>query len=477
MNLNTLTLTTPYLNLDEEFYKLTEPLPLDDPYLISVSQDAADLISLDTTDTNELTQLLNGTLIPKGSKPYSMCYSGYQFGNFNPWLGDGRAVNLGSVNAWNLQLKGSGETYYSRNADGRTVIRSSIREYLMSEAMHHLGIPTTRALGVIGSKTQVLRNKIENAAIVLRLSKSWVRFGTFEYFYYVKEHEKLLALAEYVIAESYPHLIADDDRLFKMFSEVVDRTAQLIALWQGIGFCHGVMNTDNMSISGVTLDYGPFSMLDDFNYNYISNHTDRIGRYAYGEQPNIAYWNLTRLSEALSPILPKERMQQKLDEYGASLYPNAYINVMRQKLGLLINDDNDIELIRELVGTLQDAEVDHTQFYRTLSHYDGDRAPLYDIVMEPVIMDNWLKLYDLRLQKETRTHKERSLAMLQTNPKYILKNHLLQKAIDKAENGDFSMVEILLHIAQNPYDEHEEYESFAFETPQEYKNIGLSCSS
>lgn len=479
MKLNDMTLETPYLNLDSEFYDFTTPQPLDEPYLISYSHEAAKLLDLDpkTHEDPLLTSLLNGTFLPQGSKTFAMCYAGHQFGHYNPWLGDGRTCNLGKINGYNLQLKGSGDTKYARMADGRAAMRSSIREYLMSEAMHHLGIPTTRALGVIGSKTEILRDSMEEAAIVLRLATSWVRFGTFEYFYYTKQYEKLEALAEYVIEESFPHLQNDEDRFFKMFCEILQRTAQTTAKWQAIGFCHGVMNTDNMSVEGLTIDYGPFSMLDDFNYNYICNHKDRVGRYSYGEQPNIAYWNLTQLAKALSPIISKAKTDKKLAEYGEFIYPDAYINEMRKKLGLEKNLKNDIDLIKELVGTLQDAYVDHTEFFRTLSHYDGNREALYDIAMNPVAVDEWLKLYDKRLEEESRLSGQRQEAMLQTNPKYILKNYMLQEAIESAQKGDFSMVETLLHIAQNPYDEMPEYEKYAGETPEIYKNIGLSCSS
>jgi len=479
MSLDKLTLQNPYLSLDAEFYELTTPEPLDEPYLISFSHEAAKLIDLDPKVCEDplFVELLNTTLTPKGASSFSMCYAGHQFGHFNPWLGDGRATNLGNTQGWNLQLKGSGETHYSRSADGRATVRSSIREYLMSEAMHHLGIPTTRALGIIGSKTQVLRDRMENAAIVMRMSTSWVRFGTFEFFYYMGGQSKLEMLADYVIAESYPHLKGDEERFYKMFCEVVDRTARLISQWQGIGFNHGVMNTDNMSIEGLTIDYGPYAMLDDFNYSYVCNNKDRLGRYAYGEQPNIAYWNLTMLAKALSPIIDKDKMQKKLDDYGAFIYPDAYIDVMREKLGFALKLDSDVELIKELVGTLQDIFVDHTLFFRTLSHYDGDRAPLYDIAMEPVILDRWLILYDERLSHETRSQAERKKAMLQINPKYILKNYMLEEAISFAERGDFSKVESLLFIAEHPYDELPEYEKFAGDTPEEYKNIGLSCSS
>jgi len=479
MNLDNLTVQTPYLSLDEEFYTLTDPAPLDEPYLISFSPEAAKLIDLDSEAFKDprFVELLNGTFLPKSSRPFAMCYAGHQFGHFNPWLGDGRASNLGSIDGWNLQLKGSGETHYSRSADGRAAVRSSIREYLMSESMHHLGIPTTRALGIIGSNTKVIRDRMEHAAIVMRMSTSWVRFGTFEFFYYMGGQSKLEMLAEYVIAESYPYLKGDEDRFYKMFCEVVDRTAKLIAQWQGIGFNHGVMNTDNMSIEGLTIDYGPYAMLDDFNYSYVCNNKDRLGRYSYGDQPNISYWNLTMLAKALSPIIDKEKMQKKLDNFGAFLYPDAYVEVMREKLGLAVKLDDDVELIKELVGTLQDIFVDHTLFFRTLSHYDGDRSPVYDIAMDPVILDKWLILYDDRLSRETRTQTERQEAMLKTNPKYILKNYMLEEAIVFAERGDFSKVETLLHIAEHPYDELPEYEHFAGDTPEEHKNIGLSCSS
>ena len=479
MTLNNLKFQTTYLSLDGEFYDMTDPTPLDDPYLISFNPKAAKLIDLDSNsgDDPHFVALLNGTFIPKGTRPFSMCYAGHQFGHYVPRLGDGRAINLGSINGWNLQTKGSGETLYSRTSDGRAAVPSSIREYLMSEAMHHLGIPTSRALAIIGSQTKILRNQIERGAIVMRISPSWVRFGTFEYFYHFKEYDKLKSLADYVITESYPHLQNEEDHYFKFFCEVVERTAKLIAQWQGLGFCHGVMNTDNMSIAGLTIDYGPYAMLDDFDYGFVCNKTDRIGRYSYGEQPNISYWNLTMLAKALSSIIDKEKMQKKLDDYGNFIYPDAYIDVMCQKLGLVLRLDEDVELIKELVGALQDAFVDHTLFFRTLSHYDGERMPLYDIAMNPVVIHNWLDLYDDRLSKETPTQQERQNAMLKTNPKYVLKNYMLQEAITLAERGDYSMVETLLHIASHPFDELPELERFANDTPEEHKNITLSCSS
>lgn len=478
MTLNTLKLQNPYLTLDSEFYDFSTPTPLDEPYLISFNPEAAKLIDLDTLiEEKQLITLLNGTFIPQGSRPFSMCYAGHQFGGYAPRLGDGRAIHLGSINGWHLQTKGSGETLYSKTADGRASLPSSVREYLMSEAMHHLGIPTTRALGIIGSKTQILRNSIESAAIVMRLSPSWIRFGSFEYFYYIQAYDKLKTLVDYTIKESYPHLQEEEDRYFRFFAEVVENTAHLVAQWQSIGFCHGVLNSDNMSIAGLTLDYGPFAMLDDFEFGFVCNKTDKAGRYSYKEQPNVVYWNLTMLSKALSPLIDMQKMQQKLDDYGAFIYPNTYIDIMRKKLGLTLQRAEDRNLITNLIGTLQDAYVDYTLFFRTLSRYNGERMPLFELAMNPIPLEHWLNLYDTRLQHEPTPQPKRQEAMLKINPKYVLKNYMLQQAIDKAKLGDFSMVQTLLHIASHPYDELPEFEHYAGETPEVYKNITLSCSS
>jgi uncharacterized protein YdiU (UPF0061 family) len=309
------------------------------------------------------------------------------------------------------------------------------------------------------------------------MSPSWVRFGTFQYFAYFKEIEKLKSLADYVIEETYPQLKDDEDKYFKLFSEVVKKTAKLIASWQGIGFCHGVMNTDNMSIAGLTLDYGPFSMLDDFDFGFVCNSTDKAGRYSYGEQPNIAYWNLTQLAKAFAPIVEKKRLDKKLEEYGEFIYFDAYLEIMRKKLGLELEVNGDDELISNLVGALQDAYIDHTNFFRTLSHYDGERMPLFELAMNPVVVEDWLNLYDERLEKESLSVEERQKEMLKTNPKYVLKNYMLDEAIALAKGGNFSRVEELLFLAQHPFEELPEFERFAKETPEVYKNVTLSCSS
>ena len=477
MKLHELKVTMPYLALEGEFHDKTDIAPLKNPFLISYSPDAAEILGVEIDDEAFLTRVSNGEVHLEGSEPFAMCYAGHQFGHFVPRLGDGRAINLGkSESGWNLQLKGAGETLYSRQGDGRAVLRSSIREYLMSEAMCGLHIATTRALALIGSEHDVARERWEKGAIVLRMSTSWVRFGTFEYFYAHKQFEKLESLADYVIEESYPHLKGREDAYFLMFEELVDRTALLLAKWQGVGFNHGVMNTDNMSMAGLTIDYGPFAFLDDYDFNYICNHTDTQGRYAFGQQPNVAQWNLSMLMRALSPLVNIERMQEALEKFGV-LYNDYYLGFMRKKLGLLVEDEDDLSMLRWLFGVMQQESMDYNYFFRTLSRYDGDKTELLAMCDLQGPLRAWLEHYDQRLQKEQPETTERHKQMLVTNPKYVLKNYMLQYAIDKANRGDFSGVEEMLKLAQAPFDEHPDLESFAGVSPKSVKNLKLSCSS
>lgn len=478
MFLSDLKPTTEYLSLDPLFYHKIDPTPLHQPYLVSFNKDAADLIGLDHEEARnpDFVEFLNGATLLKDSIPYAMCYAGHQFGYYVPRLGDGRAINLGSVNGWQLQLKGAGKTRYSRGGDGRAVLRSSIREYLMSEAIHALGIPTTRALAMIGSGEKVLRSFYEKGAIVLRMSPSWIRIGSFEYFYHTRKHDHLQALAEYTIKESFPHLVGDKERYLKMFEEVVVRTAKLIAQWQAVGFNHGVMNTDNLSIAGLTIDYGPFAFLDDYDIGYICNHTDIEGRYSFGNQPYIGEWNLSQLLQSLTPLVDSDTLGPKLLKY-RKVYEKTFIHLMREKLGLFTEVEGDINLIQSLFDTLQQQAVDYTLFFRTLSRYHKDRTDMLNLVQMKKPLETWLDLYDNRLTLEHITAIARHQKMKKINPKYVLKNHMLQDAIDLAENGDFSGVNNLLMIAQSPYDEHPEFDYLAEATPNEYKNLQLSCSS
>ncbi len=479
MKLSNLKLTTPYLELEPIFFDRVEPTPLKKPFLISASKDAGELLGLSDGALNDekLIEIVNGSYKLDGSQTFAMCYAGHQFGYFVERLGDGRAINLGKVNGQNLQLKGSGLTLYSRQGDGRAVLRSSIREYLMSEAMHGLGIATSRALALIGSDTDVARERWEKGAIVLRLSPTWVRFGTFEYFNAKGEHDKLQKLADYVIDESFAHLKDSEGMYLKMYAEIVKNTATTIAKWQSVGFNHGVMNTDNMSIDGRTIDYGPFAFLDDYDKDYVCNHTDRDGRYSFKNQPGIAHWNLQQLAKALSPIINFDSALQILEDIFGATYEKVYSEIMYAKMGLETEEKNDKELFQWMLGALGSATIDYTEFFRRLSKFDGDKSSILELCVYRTNLEEWLDSYSLRLEKESLTASKRHEKMLSVNPRYILKNHILQEAIEKAQNHDFSMVHDLLKVALSPFEEHEELEYLCKLAPMESKNIKLSCSS
>ena len=481
MKLKNIKLTNPYLELPALCYDRVNPAPLNKPFLIHANQEVADMLGIDISEKEDLTQFVNGALKPEGTESFAMCYAGHQFGHFVPRLGDGRAINIGTVTDINgmrqqMQLKGSGPTLYSRSGDGRAVLRSSIREYLMSEAMYGLGIETTRALALIGSNHDVYRQSWEKGAIVLRVSPSWIRFGTFEYFCHSKNFKELEALADYAIDECYPHLSEENNKYLHFFTEIMGKTARLMAEWQSVGFNHGVMNTDNMSVLGVTIDYGPYAFLDDYDTNFICNHTDRDGRYSFGNQPRIGEWNLRALMLALEPLVTKERLDKVIEHYGR-LYSRHFLYLMGKKMGFDEVTDKDFDLMKQMFGMLQSLHVDYTLFFRTLSHYSEDRKALLKLGLLHTPMNEWLDEYDIRLKENKRSVEERHESMLKSNPKYVLKNYILQESIEKAEEGDFSLVDALFDIAQNPYGEHADYERWAGVTPDEFKNQKLSCSS
>ena len=489
MKFSNLKLTTPYLNLKPVFYEKVDPTPLDKPFIISTSQSAAKLLGVDedlALDV-ELLNIVNGKRKLEGSETFAMCYAGHQFAEFTERLGDGRVINLGKVNGQNLQLKGAGLTLYSRLGDGKAILRSSIREYLMSEAMHGLGIETSRALALIGSDTDVRREKWEKAAIVLRLSPTWVRFGTFEYFYSTGEHDKLQELADYVIDESFPYLQENDEiksgkmeskeMYLKMYAEVVKNTATTVAKWQSVGFNHGVMNTDNMSIDGRTIDYGPFAFLDDYDPNLVCNETDKQGIYSFSSQPRAARWNLEMLARVLSPIIDYDNSEEVLDDMFWSTYLDVYAKILYEKMGLQTKQDNDKELYEAMLSALASANIDYTLFFRKLSRFNGDKSDILGSCVNRKPLDVWLDRYSKRVEKESLSEASRHEKMLAINPKYILKNHSLQEAIGKAEEHDFDMVNELLKVALAPFDEHPELEHLCKATPIKSKNIKLCCSS
>jgi uncharacterized protein YdiU (UPF0061 family) len=481
-----------YARLPADFYTRLDPTPLPEPYLVGYSGPAGALIGLDAQahGRQELVEALAGSRAIAGSDPLAAVYSGHQFGVYVPRLGDGRAHLLGEAigpagDRWEVQLKGSGKTPYSRMGDGRAVLRSSIREFLGSEAMHHLGVPTTRALAVVGSDYPVFRENVESAAVTTRLSPTFIRFGSFEYFYWIERHDALKRLADHVIERHYPELRAAAEPYLALLEKVARRTARLVAQWQGVGFCHGVLNTDNMSILGITIDYGPFAFIDAFDAAHICNHSDEHGRYAYNMQPQIAHWNLYALGQALVPLTDdldrtKAAIDVFVDEYG-----RAVDAVFRAKLGLATALDTDAELVQRLMDLLHANHTDWTIFWRRLSEFSVDRAsaeqPLRDLIVDRAAFDDWAEIYRERLRLEASVDGERSRRMNRVNPKYVLRNHLAEIAIRRARGDDgprdFSEVARLLKVLERPYDEQPGFETYAQEPPDWARTLQLSCSS
>jgi serine/tyrosine/threonine adenylyltransferase len=477
-----------FVRLPDIFHSRLNPTPLPHPYVVSFNARAAELIDLDAAESrrSDFADYFTGNVLLPGSEPLAMLYAGHQFGQFVPQLGDGRAILLGEIKnrageRWDVQLKGAGQTPYSRRADGRAVLRSSIREYLCSEAMHGLGIPTTRALCIVGSDEEVYRERIETAAVVTRLAPSHVRFGSFEVFYYRGQHEHLVTLADYIIARHFPHLSGAPDKYPRFLHEVVTRTAQLMAMWQAVGFSHGVMNTDNMSILGMTFDYGPFGFMEIFDPAYICNHSDTGGRYAFDQQPQIGLWNLSALAQALTPLIPVEEAMAILNGY-SGIYHAHFLELMGRKLGLADARPEDVELIETLLDMMRTGQADYTCFFRSLGNFksapDALNTELRDQLINREAFDAWAASYRARLQSEAGTDAERKARMDKVNPKYILRNYLAQVAIGKAEQErDFSGVDRLLDLLSRPYDEQPGMESYAAPSPEWGLKLEVSCSS
>ena len=482
--------------LPDGFYTRLAPTTLPEPYLVTASTDAGALIGLDAVAlrTPGFTEVAIGNRVPAGADPLAAVYSGHQFGVYVPQLGDGRALLLGGVDhgsgTWELQLKGAGKTPYSRMGDGRAVLRSSIREFLCSEAMHGLGIPTTRALSVAGSDYPVFRETTETAAVVIRMAPTFVRFGSFEFFYWRNRHAELKQLADYVIDAVYPECRAAGDGAAPYLSfieQVARRTARMIAGWQAVGFCHGVMNTDNMSILGLTIDYGPFGFIDGFDANHICNHSDEHGRYAYAMQPQIAHWNLYCLGQALIPLVEDvDAMKAALDTFKDE-YDRAIDARLHAKLGLATAQPGDDALIDATIKLLHEQRADWTMFWRRLSRLDAaatdprSDAPVRDLFADRDAFDAWARTYRARLAVEGSVDAERAARMNAANPKYVLRNHLAETAIRKARGDagarDFTEVERLLACLARPYDEQPEFEAYAGLPPDWASSLHLSCSS
>ena len=487
------------------------PTPVAAPRLVAHSREVAALIGLSEGDvySAEFARVFGGNALLEGMAPYAACYGGHQFGHWAGQLGDGRAMTLGeTINAagerWELQLKGAGPTPYSRTADGRAVLRSSVREFLCSEAMHHLGAPTTRALSLVATGDQVLRDmfydgnvKLEPGAVVCRVAPSFIRFGNFEIHTVRGDVAVLETLVDFTIARDFPHIEGDTaSRREQWFREVCERTAVMIVHWMRVGFVHGVMNTDNMSILGLTIDYGPYGWLDSFDPDWTPNTTDAGGkRYRYSQQPSIAQWNLVQLGNAILPLFPDVApLQAGLDRYAAR-YHEELAAMTCAKFGFTVNSDVAQELMNEGYALLEDAELDYTNFFRALGDLpdslptDDSVVPLlgdvaYDedrLALHHARLDAWVRRWHASLDSAVDSHAARRARMHAVNPRFILRNYLAQQAIELAEAGDESMISTLLEVLRHPYDMQPEHAALAARRPEWARHKAgssmLSCSS
>jgi len=493
----------------EACFSYVTPKQAKNPEILHISNEmAADLgLSENDLSTQLFSKVFTGNEVLPNSKPYAMCYGGHQFGHWAGQLGDGRAINLFEVEhnnkQWSVQLKGAGETPYSRSADGLAVLRSSIREYLCSEAMFHLGIPTTRALSLALSGDDVLRDMLydgnsadEKGAIVSRISPSFLRFGSYEIFAARQDSKTLKVLVDYTIKHHFSHLgTPSKETYIKFFAEVSERTLQMIIHWQRVGFVHGVMNTDNMSILGLTIDYGPYGWLEGFDFGWTPNTTDsQHKRYRYGNQPNIGLWNLYQLANAIYPLIEETEPLEAILERYKSDFETESLHMMKSKLGIETIEDSDHLLIEALENALLLTETDMTIFFRSLSNFKkGDSKRGLDIVKDAFYLPNevsdkiaqqwrdWFEQYNSRLEKESLSDAERQSKMNAVNPKYVLRNYMAQLAIDDANKGDYKLIDELFQLLKLPYEEQPNHEKWFAKRPDWARNkVGcsmLSCSS
>lgn len=491
-------------------FSYTRPEKTKDPTLIHCSETLAAELGIPKKDlfSKTFSNLVTGNHVLKGSQPFAMCYGGHQFGHWAGQLGDGRAINIAEIEhnqaSWTLQLKGAGPTPYSRSADGRAVLRSSLREYLCSEAMHHLGIPTTRALSLALTGDKVLRDVLydgnpayEKGAIVCRVAPSFLRFGSYELFTARNDLDTLKKLVNYTLEHHFPHLGNPSKESYTaFFKEVSEKTLETILHWQRVGFVHGVMNTDNLSILGLTIDYGPYGWLEGYDPNWTPNTTDQPHkRYRYTNQPQIGLWNLIKLANALFPLIQEtDAVEKILENYQVSFEQKA-LQMHKSKLGLYTCQKEDQKLVEDLLKTLQLAETDMTLFFRNLSNIkrDSSASDALKIIhgafyqpeqlKEPLLQEweAWLVLYQKRLQKEPLSDQRRKQKMDETNPKYVLRNYMAQLAIDAAEKGDYRVLNELFELLKNPYKEQPHAEKWFSKRPEWARHkVGcsvLSCSS
>lgn len=464
-------------------YTALNPTPLAGGRLLYHNAPLAASMGLDSAlFTGNGHDVWHGAALLPGMQPLAQVYSGHQFGVWAGQLGDGRGILLGEQRTEDGQkldwhLKGAGLTPYSRMGDGRAVIRSSVREFLASEALHHLGIPTTRALTLSIGDEPVYRETAERGAMLMRISPSHLRFGHFEHFFYSQQQEKVQQLADYAIRHHWPHLVEEADRYQRWFTDVVVRTARLIALWQSVGFAHGVMNTDNMSILGLTIDYGPYGFLDDYQPDFICNHSDYQGRYSFENQPMIGMWNLNRLAHALSGLLTTEQLRTALSAYEPELM-RVWGERMRAKLGLLTQQSSDNQILTDLLALMTQEHSDYTLTFRQLSETQQaeSRSPLRDEFIDREAFDRWYQRYRSRLMDEQVSDAERQAVMKAANPAVILRNYLAQQAIEEAEQGEQGALARLHQALQQPFSD-ETAADYRQRPPDWGKTLEVSCSS
>jgi uncharacterized protein YdiU (UPF0061 family) len=470
-------LTHNFSELPEEFYTLQDWQGFNNPKIVIENHVMKKALGMEDTDHQELLKIFNGTRKIDSLKPLSMVYSGHQFGQYVEQLGDGRGLLFAQINSneglLDIHLKGAGKTPYSRFGDGRAVLRSVIREYLCGEAMHALSIPTSRALMIIGSDEMVIREKSESAAMLVRTSKTHIRFGSFEYFHYNNKPEHVKALADFCI-DSYPQYFSRTTNAYEdFFRVIVKETANMIAHWQACGFNHGVMNTDNMSILGETFDYGPYGFMEDYNPNHVCNHSDHQGRYAFKNQPYIGLWNCSALGHALSSLISEESQGEILQTYEA-IFQDTLAVLYRKKLGLDLAKPEDATLIQGLLDIMESEKLDYTNTFRNLTQaLAEENSP----ELQSEISKSWVVSFLERHSKETLSKDKRLKLMNQVNPKFILRNYMAQEAIEAAEVNDSSKLETLMIVITQPYEELIEHEKFANKSPIWAKDLEISCSS
>ncbi|MBL4670422.1 MAG: YdiU family protein [Flavobacteriales bacterium] len=500
--------------VNESCYSFVNPTKTEAPEIVHVSPDVAKMLGISEEEekSEEFLKVFTGNKIIENTTPYAMCYGGHQFGHWAGQLGDGRAINLAEINndgkQWAIQLKGAGVTPYSRTADGLAVLRSSVREYLCSEAMYHLGVPTTRALSLSLSGDQVMRDVLyngnpayEKGAIVCRVSPSFLRFGSYEIFAARKDHQTLKMVVDYTLKHFYPECEPNKLGYIQFFKAVSLKTLDMIVHWQRVGFVHGVMNTDNMSILGLTIDYGPYGWLEGYDKRWTPNTTDsEHKRYAFGSQSNIGLWNLLKLANALYPLIEDAApLEEILADY-KKLYAGKYLGMMKAKIGLEENHEDDLKLIQDLETNLKRTETDMTIFFRKLSNISRDMIiaekdevsfleKVSDAFYKPeelkgealFFWKDWMNRYLKRLQQESYSDAEKKDRMDKINPKYVLRNYMSQIAIDAADKGDYSIIDELFNLLKKPYDEQPEAEKWFAKRPEWARTkVGcsmLSCSS